>query len=173
MTLLTLRDGSRPKVEPLLTTQNGEALLSIVRYMMPSPDDTGTRGDDLDHYQCLIPHPFEGSGLRVHQLGDAGGIHWRALCSYGDPSGRFVPGQQSMESRHSTIILILMSLYDDLSPEQRRHCQCSEQTARLSRRASGGRCLQAGFGIQRFRSGGGSGSGDIGTEPDRRAWWRR
>ena len=35
MTLLTLRDGSKPKVEPLLKTQNGEALLSIVRYMMP------------------------------------------------------------------------------------------------------------------------------------------
>ncbi|PTR17705.1 hypothetical protein C8R31_101872, partial [Nitrosospira sp. Nsp2] len=32
----TLRDGSMPKVEPLLTTQNGEALLSIVRYMVPS-----------------------------------------------------------------------------------------------------------------------------------------
>ena len=32
----TLRDGSTPKVEPLLRTQNGEALLSIVRYMVPS-----------------------------------------------------------------------------------------------------------------------------------------
>jgi hypothetical protein len=32
----TLRDGSTPKVEPLLRTQNGEALLSIVRYMMPN-----------------------------------------------------------------------------------------------------------------------------------------
>jgi hypothetical protein len=32
----TLRDGSLPEVEPLLTTQNGEALLSIVRYKVPS-----------------------------------------------------------------------------------------------------------------------------------------
>lgn len=31
-----LRDGSEPSVEPLLRTQNGEALVSIVRYMMPS-----------------------------------------------------------------------------------------------------------------------------------------
>jgi hypothetical protein len=31
-----LRDGSVPKVEPLLKTQNGEALLSIVRYMAPT-----------------------------------------------------------------------------------------------------------------------------------------
>ncbi|SCX88000.1 hypothetical protein [Nitrosospira sp. Nsp13] len=31
-----LRDGSVPSVEPLLRTQNGEALVSIVRYMMPS-----------------------------------------------------------------------------------------------------------------------------------------
>lgn len=31
-----LRDGSVPMVEPLLRTQNGEALVSIVRYMMPS-----------------------------------------------------------------------------------------------------------------------------------------
>jgi hypothetical protein len=30
-----LRDGSVPRVEPLLRTQNGEALVSIVRYMMP------------------------------------------------------------------------------------------------------------------------------------------
>ena len=33
---LTLRDGSMPEVEPLLTTQNGEALLSIVRYTIQS-----------------------------------------------------------------------------------------------------------------------------------------
>jgi hypothetical protein len=32
----SLRDGSVPKVEPLLRTRNGEALVSIVRYMMPS-----------------------------------------------------------------------------------------------------------------------------------------
>jgi hypothetical protein len=32
----TLRDGSVPSVEPLLRTQNGEALVSIIRYMMPS-----------------------------------------------------------------------------------------------------------------------------------------
>ena len=31
----SLRDGSVPRVEPLLRTQNGEALVSIVRYMMP------------------------------------------------------------------------------------------------------------------------------------------
>ena len=31
-----LRDGSVPSVEPLLRTKNGEALVSIVRYMMPS-----------------------------------------------------------------------------------------------------------------------------------------
>ena len=31
-----LRDGSEPNVVPLLRTQNGEALVSIVRYMMPS-----------------------------------------------------------------------------------------------------------------------------------------
>ncbi|MDN5753983.1 MAG: hypothetical protein L0H15_12055 [Nitrosospira sp.] len=31
-----LRDGSIPRVEPLLRTQNGEALVSIVRYMAPS-----------------------------------------------------------------------------------------------------------------------------------------
>lgn len=31
-----LRDGSIPRVEPLLRTQNGEALVSIVRYMVPS-----------------------------------------------------------------------------------------------------------------------------------------
>ena len=95
----TLRDGSTPKVEPLLTTQNGEALLSIVRYADRLARPTGKGGHDLDHKQCHLPHPFEGSGLRVHQLGDAGRIHWRALCSYGDPSGRFVPGQQYMESR--------------------------------------------------------------------------
>lgn len=32
----TLRDGSVPRVEPLLRTQDGEALVSIVRYMTPS-----------------------------------------------------------------------------------------------------------------------------------------
>ena len=32
----SLRDGSIPSVEPLLRTRNGEALISIVRYMMPS-----------------------------------------------------------------------------------------------------------------------------------------
>jgi len=32
----TLRDGSVPRVEPLLRTQDGEALVSIVRYMAPS-----------------------------------------------------------------------------------------------------------------------------------------
>ncbi len=32
----TLRDGSKPNVVPLLKTQNGEALVSIVRYMMPN-----------------------------------------------------------------------------------------------------------------------------------------
>ena len=32
----SLRDGSVPRVEPLLRTQNGEALVSIVRYMAPS-----------------------------------------------------------------------------------------------------------------------------------------
>ncbi|HEX8873452.1 MAG TPA: hypothetical protein VF780_02410, partial [Nitrosospira sp.] len=32
----SLRDGSVPSVEPLLRTRNGEALVSIVRYMMPS-----------------------------------------------------------------------------------------------------------------------------------------
>jgi hypothetical protein len=31
-----LRDGSLPRVDPLLMTQNGEALLSIVRYMVPA-----------------------------------------------------------------------------------------------------------------------------------------
>ena len=31
----SLRDGSIPRVEPLLRTQKGEALVSIVRYMMP------------------------------------------------------------------------------------------------------------------------------------------
>lgn len=31
-----LRDGSVPSVEPLLRTQKGEALVSIIRYMMPS-----------------------------------------------------------------------------------------------------------------------------------------
>ncbi|HET7061524.1 MAG TPA: hypothetical protein VFI43_05030 [Nitrosospira sp.] len=31
----TLRDGTVPKVEPLLRTQNGEALVSVVRYMTP------------------------------------------------------------------------------------------------------------------------------------------
>ena len=31
-----LRDGSVPHVEPILRTRNGEALVSIVRYMMPS-----------------------------------------------------------------------------------------------------------------------------------------
>jgi hypothetical protein len=31
-----LRDGSTPRVEPLLRTKNGEALLSIVRYTVPS-----------------------------------------------------------------------------------------------------------------------------------------
>ncbi len=33
---LTLRDGSKPNVVPLLKTQNGEALVSIVRYTMPN-----------------------------------------------------------------------------------------------------------------------------------------
>lgn len=33
---LALRDGSVPRVEPFLRTRNGEALLSIVRYMAPS-----------------------------------------------------------------------------------------------------------------------------------------
>jgi hypothetical protein len=37
-----LRDGSVPRVEPLLRTQNGEALVSIVRYMMP-PQTTAVR----------------------------------------------------------------------------------------------------------------------------------
>ena len=32
----TLRDGSKPNVVPLLKTQNGEALVSIVRYTMPN-----------------------------------------------------------------------------------------------------------------------------------------
>ncbi len=33
---LTLRDGTKPNVVPLLKTQNGEALVSIVRYTMPN-----------------------------------------------------------------------------------------------------------------------------------------
>ncbi len=33
--VIRLRDGSVPRVEPLLRTQNGEALVSIVHYMMP------------------------------------------------------------------------------------------------------------------------------------------
>ncbi|MBA4142091.1 MAG: hypothetical protein H0X43_03595 [Nitrosospira sp.] len=33
---LVLRDGSKPSVEPLLKTENGEALVSIVRFMAPS-----------------------------------------------------------------------------------------------------------------------------------------
>lgn len=33
---ISLRDGSVPHVDPILRTRNGEALISIVRYMMPS-----------------------------------------------------------------------------------------------------------------------------------------
>ncbi|SFH60492.1 hypothetical protein SAMN05216299_13220 [Nitrosospira sp. Nsp14] len=56
-----LRDGSVPNVEPILITQNGETLLSIVRYMVPSQPmpvrevmiSTITNADFLLHSKVL------------------------------------------------------------------------------------------------------------------------
>ena len=54
------RDGSVPRVEPLLTTEKGEALVSIVRYMAPAGSkpvrevmiSTITNAAFLIHFAC-------------------------------------------------------------------------------------------------------------------------
>ncbi len=63
-----LRDGSVPHVEPILRTPNGEALISIVRYMMPSQTTPVREVMISTITNADVPHPLKGPGLRVHQL---------------------------------------------------------------------------------------------------------